>query len=192
MKRRLLRAVKDRRLQLVAAALGLLALVGAGFVSRVESDGVATFEVRPGRFVREVEARGSLKAVKATPILVPPESGRQQKVAFLAKDGAFVKTGETVVEFDPYDAQREAADGQADLTRQVAVLDRQIRRLEKLTADVLDVSHHRTGRSLLQRLIHICMTVEAVTLQRHEQIPIDRPWPPFGWQHARFKSYIAN
>jgi len=41
--------------------------------------------------------------VKATPILVPPESGRQQKVAFLVKDGAFVKTGETVVEFDPYD-----------------------------------------------------------------------------------------
>ena len=113
---RLSLALKDRRLQVLAAAVGLLALVGAGFVGRVESDGVATFEVRPGRFVREVEARGSLKAVKATPILVPPESGRQQKVAFLAKDGAFVKTGETVVEFDPYDAEREAADGQSDLT----------------------------------------------------------------------------
>ena len=31
-------------------------------------DPVATFEVRPGRFVREVEARGTLKAVTATPI----------------------------------------------------------------------------------------------------------------------------
>jgi HlyD family secretion protein len=113
---RLSRVLRDRRLQVAAAALGLLALAGAGFLGRVETDGVATFEARPGRFVREVEARGSLKAVKATPILVPPESGRQQKVAFLAKDGAFVKTGETVVEFDPYDAEREAADGQADLT----------------------------------------------------------------------------
>jgi multidrug efflux pump subunit AcrA (membrane-fusion protein) len=37
-------------------------------------------------------------------------------VAFLAKDGAFLKKGEVIVEFDPYDAQKEAADGQADLT----------------------------------------------------------------------------
>jgi multidrug efflux pump subunit AcrA (membrane-fusion protein) len=80
--------------------------------------------VGPGRFVREVEARGSLKAVKATPILVPPESGRQQKVAFLTKDGAFVKAGETVVEFDPYDAEREAADGNADLTAAQAKIDK--------------------------------------------------------------------
>ena len=64
------------------------------------------FEVRAGRFLREVEARGTLKAVKATPIVVPPESGRAQKVAWLAKDGASLAAGETIVEFDPYDAQR--------------------------------------------------------------------------------------
>ena len=38
--------------------------------------------------MREVTAIGTLKAVKATPIVVPPESGRAQKVAFLARDGA--------------------------------------------------------------------------------------------------------
>jgi len=47
---------------------------------------VATFEVGPGRFVREVEATGALKAVKATPVIVPLQSGRAQKVAFLAQD----------------------------------------------------------------------------------------------------------
>ena len=36
---------------------------------------MATFEVRPGRFVREVEARGTLKAVKATPVIVPAGVG---------------------------------------------------------------------------------------------------------------------
>ncbi|HEX9187272.1 MAG TPA: HlyD family efflux transporter periplasmic adaptor subunit [Vicinamibacteria bacterium] len=105
-----------RRWPAVAAALVLLALAGAGLVRSIDEDPVATFEVTPGRFVREVEARGSLKAVKATPVLVPPESGRAQKVAYLARDGAFLKKGEVVVEFDPYDAQKEAADGQADLT----------------------------------------------------------------------------
>ena len=42
-------------------------------------------------------------------------------------------------------------DGEPDLTRQVAVLDRQIRRLEKLTADVLDVSRITSGRLELHR-----------------------------------------
>src|SRR6185503_9238801 len=129
MTQRLLLALRDRRWRAAAAAaLVLLAIVGAGFVRRVVPDGVATVRVSPGRFVREVEARGSLKAVKATPILVPPELGRQQKVAFLAKDGAFVKAGETVVEFDPYDAEREAADGKADLTAAQA-------RIEKARAE---------------------------------------------------------
>jgi HlyD family secretion protein len=104
--------------------LALAALAGTRLVRSLEADPVATFEVREGTFVREVEARGSLKAVKATPILVPPESGRPQKVAFLARDGSDLAAGDTVVEFDPYDAQREAADGQADLTAARARIDK--------------------------------------------------------------------
>ena len=113
-----------RRVAVAVAAVVALGAIGFGLMGSIERPGVATVEVKPGRFVREVEARGSLKAVKATPILVPPESGRQQKVAFLAKDGAFVKAGETVVEFDPYDAEREAADGQSDLDAARAKIDK--------------------------------------------------------------------
>jgi HlyD family secretion protein len=112
---RALRVPATRSLALVGAAIMVPAFAGFAVLGRIDDPGIATIEVKPGRFVREVEARGSLKAVKATPILVPPESGRQQKVAFLAKDGAFVKAGETVVAFDPYDAERQAADGQSDL-----------------------------------------------------------------------------
>ena len=115
--RRLLLALTRRR-SLALGALGLLLLIlgGARLVRSLDPAGVAVFEVQPGRFVREVEARGKLEAVKATPIIVPPESGRAQKVAFLEKDGAPLRAGDTVVEFDPYDARREAADGEADLT----------------------------------------------------------------------------
>jgi HlyD family secretion protein len=94
----------------------VVALLGVRLVRSIEPEAVATFEVRPGRFVREVEATGTLKAVQATPVIVPLESGRAQKVAFLARDGAYLKKGDTVVEFDPYDAQKEEADGEADLT----------------------------------------------------------------------------
>jgi multidrug efflux pump subunit AcrA (membrane-fusion protein) len=108
----------------VAGTLALLALLGAGLVRSIETDAVATFEVKPGRFVREVEASGTLKAVKATPVIVPPESGRAQKVAFLARDGARLAKGDTIVEFDPYEAQKEAADGLADLSAARAKIDK--------------------------------------------------------------------
>jgi HlyD family secretion protein len=121
---RLSRLLGHPRALVAAGALALVALLGAAFVRSLEPEAVATVEVRPGRFVREVEATGTLKAVKATPVIVPLESGRAQKVAFLAKDGAHLAKGETVVEFDPYDAQKEAADGQADLTAARAKIDK--------------------------------------------------------------------
>ncbi len=124
MRSRLGRVLGHRRSLGVAGALGLLGLLGAGLVRSIEPEAVATFEVRPGRFVREVEATGALKAVKATPVIVPLESGRAQKVAFLAQDGARLKKGDPIVEFDPYDAQKEAADGEADLTAARAKIDK--------------------------------------------------------------------
>ncbi len=124
MRSRLARVVGRRRALVAAGALALMALLGAGLVRSIEPEAVATFEVRPGRFVREVEATGTLKAVQATPVIVPLESGRAQKVAFLAKDGAHLAKGDTVVEFDPYDAQKEAADGEADLTAARAKIDK--------------------------------------------------------------------
>ena len=84
--------------------------------------GVATIEVERGPFVREVSATGTFRAVRATPIVAPPESGRQQKIALLARDGTVLRKGDLVVAFDPYDAQREAADGQADLAAAAAKL----------------------------------------------------------------------
>ena len=103
----------------VAAALGLglalLFLAGARFVRSVGPPGVATADVHTGRFVRDVVAGGTFKAVKATPIVAPLESGREQKIAVLARDGSLLKAGDLVVEFDPWGAQKEAADGNADV-----------------------------------------------------------------------------
>jgi HlyD family secretion protein len=110
--------VKPRRVALVAAAVaaaGGLALAGSCLRRSFQPPTVATFELTPGRFVREVRGEGSLKAVRATPIVVPPASGRPQRVSYVARDGAPVKSGEVVVRFDAFDAERESADGGADL-----------------------------------------------------------------------------
>ena len=116
---------------MAAAGIVLVVLlaVGARLARPLGSpDGIATIEVSAGRFVREVTATGTFKAVKATPIVVPPESGRQQKVAVLARDGAELKAGDLVVEFDPWEAQKQEADGQADLAAAHA-------KIEKTTAE---------------------------------------------------------
>jgi HlyD family secretion protein len=115
-----------QRHRVAAGALALVAVaaLGASLARKDGGDGVTTFEARPGRFVREVRATGTLKAVKATPIIVPVESGREQKVAALAKNGAYLKAGDMVVEFDPWDAEREAADGNADLAAARAKIDK--------------------------------------------------------------------
>jgi HlyD family secretion protein len=112
----------------IAAALALvpcvLLVAGARFVRSIGSRDIATFEVRTDRFVREVTARGTLKAVKATPIVVPVSAGRGQKIAALAVDGAALKAGDLVVEFDPWEAAKETADGKADLAAAQARIDK--------------------------------------------------------------------
>lgn len=106
------------RLGLLAGSGLVLALVAtAAFrASRsLREAPVSSLRVAPGRFVREVVAEGELKAVRATPILVPIESERGQTVAFMARDGAPVRAGEVLIRFDPRAAEREAADGRDDL-----------------------------------------------------------------------------
>jgi HlyD family secretion protein len=97
---------------LVCLVLPSFVILQLGCVSSAD---VSTTEIRTGRFAREVAAGGILKAVNATPITAPLESGREQKIAFLARDGSMLKAGDLVVEFDPWGAQREASDGNADV-----------------------------------------------------------------------------
>jgi HlyD family secretion protein len=140
------------RRRLSALAVAAIALVGAGarLVRTSAPEGVATVEVKRERFVREVRATGTLRAVRATPIVAPPQSGRPQKIAVLARDGAVLKAGDLVVEFDPYEAQREAADGQADLAAAAAKIQKSKAEAGK-TAGTLtldrDVAKEALGRA---------------------------------------------
>jgi HlyD family secretion protein len=142
------------RRRLVAAAAVALAgvlVAGALLVRTSTPEGVATIEVKRERFVREVAATGTLRAVRATPIVAPPQSGRQQKIAMLARDGTVLREGDLVVEFDPYEAQREAADGQADLAAAAAKIAKSKAEAGKtarsLTLD-RDVARDALGRAL--------------------------------------------
>jgi hypothetical protein len=90
----------------------LLLAVRAGRSS--EAYAGAQVEVRPGTFVREVQAEGLLAAVRATPIVAPLEAGQAQTLAWLAADGARVRQGDVVARFDDSRMRRQLADGRSD------------------------------------------------------------------------------
>ncbi len=107
-------------------AAGALVLLVVWSLSRIGSStgSVATAEIQPGRFVRDVVAAGTLEAVRTTPIVVPADVEREQRVAVLARDGARLAAGDLVVQFDPYEAQRESADGRSDLASALARMEK--------------------------------------------------------------------
>ena len=111
-----MKRLSGKALAATSGALVAAVLLGAGVWRMASSAGesVATFRVEKGRFVRETWATGTLKAERATPVAVPIESMQSQKIAFIVRDGAVVKKGDILVRFDPYDAERAAADGRSD------------------------------------------------------------------------------
>jgi hypothetical protein len=114
--------VTRRRAAGVLAVLAVLAAAGGGawrLLGRggtAGPGGVPTFVVAEDRLVRRVSAEGNLRAVKATPLIVPKTSGfGAMKIAWLAPDGGIVKQGDVVVRFDRTGPEKQLADGRADL-----------------------------------------------------------------------------
>ena len=62
-------------------------------LARAKTDDVATCKVEPITFARRVTAEGTLKAVKATPVGVPPHATSPMKVSWIADDGALLRKG---------------------------------------------------------------------------------------------------
>jgi HlyD family secretion protein len=95
----------------LAAAVGGAAMLGGG----AAEPPVLLVRVERRPFLRTATAEGTLRAVSATPITVPPEAGGMQRIEWLADNGAEVAQGEVVVRLDPASLQRDLADGQTDL-----------------------------------------------------------------------------
>lgn len=111
-----------RRAAGAVATLAVIAALGGGawrFLRRggdAGPGGVPTFVVAEDKLVRRVSAEGNLRAVKATPLIVPKTSGfGAMKIAWLAPDGGIVKQGDVVVRFDRTGPEKQLADGRADL-----------------------------------------------------------------------------
>src|SRR4030066_285253 len=92
-----------RRRRLLAATALLAVLAGGPAVTFAVSGGVPedvpTALVTRGEFVDVLELRGEARAVRSVVLTAPMQAGELQIVK-LAKNGAAVKAGDVVVEFD--------------------------------------------------------------------------------------------
>ena len=80
------------------------------------SDETATFRVESNEFIRRVGAEGTLKAVKATPVVAPHNATAPLKVAWIADDGSLLRKDQVIVRFDATDFENLLLTGREDRT----------------------------------------------------------------------------
>lgn len=93
----------------LAAVAAVLALGAAG------AEEVPVTTVTPQRFLLEVPAEGTLRAVTATVLAAPSEARGPQRLAWLAEDGSAVAAGDLVARLDPSEFEKRLADAEAAL-----------------------------------------------------------------------------
>lgn len=117
------RMVSWPRLLAVAGVLATAGVVGA-FVTA--GDGplpdVPTAEVTRGEFVDALEIRGEIRPLKSIVLMSPLNAGELQIVR-LAKNGAVVRAGEVVVQFDGSTLQRTVLERQSELKQAEAEIE---------------------------------------------------------------------
>lgn len=98
----------------VAVAALLLIVFGGRLFRRATAPQVPVAEVKRGEFVDYVQIRGELKALRSVQLGAPSISGDLQIVK-LVRNGAIVKAGDVVVQFDATNLQNTLAQKQSEL-----------------------------------------------------------------------------
>ena len=109
MKQRLRQFWIRRKLLVVLAIVlaGSGVVLGAVRLSR-RSPTVPTFQVKRGEFLDSVQFRGEVKALRSLTISAPSEAGDLQIIK-LVTEGAVIKPGDVVVEFDKTKTEQDLA-----------------------------------------------------------------------------------
>lgn len=149
-----LKLVWQRRRWAVVSVAGAVLLVGGfGAVRLVRSaPNVPTGEVTRGEFVEYLQLRGEVKAVRSVVLSAPSRAGDVQLVQ-LVKNGATVKKGDLVAQFDVANMQRTLDQRRSDLKQAEAEIERmkaQARLQEELDLTELAKARYDVERARLE------------------------------------------
>jgi len=122
------------RTVVIAGVLATVGVVGAYVNARGgTAPDVPTSEVTRGEFVDALEIRGEIRPLKSIVMTSPLSSGELQ-IVMLAKNGAHVKAGDVVVQFDGATLQRTIMEKQSELKQAEAEIE-QVLGQRKLIAE---------------------------------------------------------
>jgi len=123
MKKRLQQLWMRRKAMLIAVILlaGSGVVLGAVRLSH-RAPPTPTYEVKRGEFLDSEQFHGEVKALKSVTISAPAEAGDLQIVKISA-EGALVKPGDVVVEFDKTKTEQDLAQFQSSLKSAQATID---------------------------------------------------------------------
>jgi HlyD family secretion protein len=105
----------------VVVLAGSGVVLGAARFSR-RTPTVPTLEVKRGEFLDSLQFRGEVKALKSVTISAPAEAGDLQIVK-VSVDGATVKAGDVVVEFDKTKTEQDLAQFRSSMKSAQATID---------------------------------------------------------------------
>ena len=134
---------KRRALVLIVSAI-VLATSAAGFVAlhRGRAPDLPTAEVTRGDFIEVVETRGDVRPFRSVLVTAPYAAGELQ-ILKLAANGAAVKAGDVVANFDALTLRRTLQDKQSELRQAQAEL---AQATEQAKIDGEAGSHRRRSR----------------------------------------------
>lgn len=106
------------------ATIGLAAVIGIGALWRARAaPNLPTAEVKTGELVDFVELRGEVKAVKSVTLNAPSSTDGDLQIISILKNGAPVKRGDKVVQFDTVKLERTREQQQSDFKRAEAEIE---------------------------------------------------------------------
>jgi len=102
----------------LAAVVVVVAVAGAGIAMNARTGSapnVTTAEVTRGDFVDYIQIRGDIRPAKSIVLSAPLQAGGELQIVKLVKNGAPVKKGELVVEFDATSLQQRLLERRSEL-----------------------------------------------------------------------------
>ena len=109
---------KRRSLIALVATIALVAVVGIAMNARTDvPPNVTTADVTKGDFIDYIQIRGDIRPAKSVVLAAPLQSGGDLQIVKLVKNGATVKKGEIVVEFDATSLKQRLLERQSELNQ---------------------------------------------------------------------------
>lgn len=104
-----------RRVLVAVGILAVVAVAGFAMTSGGAAPNATTVPVTHGDFVDFIQIRGDIRPAKSITLSAPLQSGGDLQITKLVKNGAAVKKGDIVVEFDATSLEQRLAERRSDL-----------------------------------------------------------------------------